>query len=219
MYYKWRDRNVKLPLYLFIVFVILTLAILMLSIGLAEALITGFYKEIYRFSLPFSYSLIIIADIILFLFASEMTESNKKLLVPLSISGIAIIIALFLPWNYFGVPQVDYAGQQSIRLYTTTAVVLFSFAVYIYIAYISYKARKRTESKIFRVGFTFLIAAMLSMIGFFVMFVIDTIIIVVTDHPGDTLYVYIAWIFAILFYIFSYISLVMPKWIRRRIEK
>ncbi|MEJ2250033.1 MAG: hypothetical protein P8Y70_04615 [Candidatus Lokiarchaeota archaeon] len=219
MYFKWRNRKVKPPLYLFIVFVILTLAVISLSVGLGEAVITGYYKEIYRFSLPLSYSLIILADIILFLFASEMTEGNKKLLIPLIIVGVFIVISLFLPWNYFGVPQSDYENKFSIRLYTTSAVVLFSFVIYIYIAYISFKARRGTENKVARVGFTFLILSMLSMIVFFIMFVIDTLIIVLTNFPGYSIYVYIAWIFAILFFIFSYISLVMPNWVKKRIEK
>jgi len=39
------------------------------------------------------------------------------------------------------------------------------------------------------------------------------------DHPGYSEFVYVAWIFAIIFYILSYLSLVMPKWLVKRIER
>ena len=48
MFKKWRERKVPPPLYLTLVFSFLTTALIVLSIGLAEAVITGFYKEIYR---------------------------------------------------------------------------------------------------------------------------------------------------------------------------
>jgi len=77
---KWRERKVKSPLYLSIVFLLLTVALMTLTIGLGEAILTGFFKEIYRISLPIAYSMIIIADIFLFVFAEEITSKGKKLL-------------------------------------------------------------------------------------------------------------------------------------------
>jgi hypothetical protein len=69
MLIKWRQRKVKPPLYLSIVFIFFTLALFVLALGLAEAVYTGFYMEIYRFSLPFSYAMVICADIFLFQFS------------------------------------------------------------------------------------------------------------------------------------------------------
>ena len=43
MYNKWRERKVNPPLYLSIVFLCLTLALVILTIGLAEALITSYF--------------------------------------------------------------------------------------------------------------------------------------------------------------------------------
>jgi hypothetical protein len=54
MYLKWRERKVPAPFYLTLVFIFFTTALIGLTIGLAEAVITGFFKEIYRFSLPFA---------------------------------------------------------------------------------------------------------------------------------------------------------------------
>ena len=216
---KWRERKVNPPLYLSIVFILLTIALISLTIGLGEAVFSGFFKEIYRISLPFSYSMIIIADIFLFVFAKVITGKGKKALVPLIIFAAVIIVVLFLPWNWWGTPPEDYVGQLNIRLYTTLSVILYSYIVYIFIAGFCRKARKQTEDAKSKAGLTFLFLSMMSMIGFFLMFIADTLLITLTDHPGYSEFVYIAWIFAILFFIFTYLSLVMPKWLVERIEK
>ena len=218
MYYKWRDRKVNPPLYLSIVFLFLTAALIMLTIGLAEAVIAGYYMELYRFSLPFSYGMVIIADIFLFKFVIELLDKGKKVFIPLIILGLIIFIMLFLPWNWWGVPPEDYAGHLNIRLYSTLSLVLYSYVVYILIARTSLKAAKATQDATAKLGLKLLFYAMISMILFFLMFIGDTLMILF-GHPGYSEFVYIAWIFAILFYIFSYISLVMPKWVLKRIGK
>jgi hypothetical protein len=65
MIIKWRKRNERPPLYLSLVFAFFTAGIVTLAIGLAEAAITGYYKEIYRFSLPLAYSLVAIGNLFL----------------------------------------------------------------------------------------------------------------------------------------------------------
>jgi hypothetical protein len=219
MMMKWRERKVNAPLYLSLVFTFFTAAIVMLTIGLAEAVITGFYKEIYRFSLPFAYSMVVLADMALFRFVIELTNRAKRGFFLIIISGLAIIAILFLPWNWWGVPHEDYEGLVSIRLYSTLALIVYSYVVYIIIASICFKALKKSTDPVAKVGFQFLFAAMISMILFFLMFVMDTLMIVVFGHPGYSIYVYIAWIFAILALIFMYVSLVMPKWVEKRIIK
>ncbi|MCJ7649238.1 MAG: hypothetical protein MUP85_11545 [Candidatus Lokiarchaeota archaeon] len=218
MYYKWRERKVNPPLYLSIVFLFLTAALIMLTIGLAEAVITGYYMEVYRFSLPFSYGMVIIADIFLFKFVIELLDKGKKVFIPLIILGLIIFIMLFLPWNWWGIPPEDYAGELNIRLYSTISLVLYSYVVYILIARTSLKAAKATQDATTKLGLKHLFYAMISMILFFLMFIGDTLMILF-GHPGYSEFVYIAWIFAILFYIFAYISLVMPKWVLKRIGK
>ncbi len=216
---KWRERKVNPPLYLSIVFALFTVALIALTIGLGEAVITRFFKEIYRISLPVAYSTIIIADIFLFIFAKEITNKGKKALIPLIVFGVVIIIILFLPWNWWGVPPGDYVGQLNIRLYSTLSVILYSYIVYIFIATFCRKARKQAQDAKAKAGLTLLFLSMISMIAFFLMFVFDTLLITLTDHPGYSEFVYIAWIFAILFFVFTYLSLIMPKWLVDRIEK
>ena len=103
MFMKWQERKVPAPLQLAMVFTCLTFAIIVLAIGLAEAAITGYYKEIYGISLPLAFSFVVIADIFLFLFASGITEKGKNLLIPIVIIGIILIFALFLPSNFSNV--------------------------------------------------------------------------------------------------------------------
>ena len=216
---KWRERKVNPPLYLSIVFILLTVALISLTIGLGEAVFSGFFKEIYRISIPISYSTIIIADIFLFVFAKVITGKGKKALVPLIIFAAVIIVVLFLPWNWWGTPPEDYVGQLNIRLYTTLSVILYSYIVYIFIAGFCRKATKQTVDAKVKAGLTLLFLSMISMIAFFLMLIFDTLLITFADHPGYSEFVYIAWIFAILFFIFTYLSLVMPKWLVERIEK
>ncbi|NHJ24642.1 MAG: hypothetical protein EAX89_08705 [Candidatus Lokiarchaeota archaeon] len=216
---KWRERKVPPPLYLTYTFIFFALAIIMLTIGLSEAVITGFYKEVYRFSLPFAYAMVILADITLFKFVSFLTNSGKKIFIPLVIIGLIVIIILFLPWNWWGVPPEDYAGMLNIRLYSTLSLVIYSYFIYIQIAITSKKGMGATQDKITHMGLKLLFYAMISMILFFLMFIGDTLMIALFDHPGYSEFVYIAWIFAILAYILMYLSLVMPKWLVNRIQK
>jgi hypothetical protein len=219
MYLKWRERKVPPPLYLTYTFIFFALAIVMLTIGLSEAVFTGFYKEVYRFSLPFAYAMVILADIALFKFVSFLTNSGKKIFIPLVIIGLIVIFILFLPWNWWGVPPEDYAGMLNIRLYSTLSLVIYSYFIYIQIAITSKKGMDATQDKITHMGLKLLFYAMISMILFFLMFIGDTLLIAVFSHPGYSEFVYIAWIFAILAYILMYLSLVMPKWLVNRIQK
>jgi len=219
MYQKWQERSLKPPLYLSIVFLLLTLSLIMLTIGMVEAIITGFYMEIYRFSLPFSYSMIVIADILLYKFAINITLQESKALIPLIIIGSIIIVLLFLPWNYWGVPQEDYQDQISIRLYSTLALIIYSYSIYFYNIRIVNNARQAADDKVAKAGLSLFMYSIFSMIFFFLMFILDTLMIVLFNNPGYSPFVYIAWIFGITFYILSYLSLVMPKWLRDFIIK
>ncbi|MFW9952520.1 MAG: hypothetical protein ACFFKA_20565 [Candidatus Thorarchaeota archaeon] len=219
MVLKWRERKVPPPLYLTFTFTFFTLAIVMLTVGLSEAVLTGYYKEIYRFSLPFAYAMVILADITLFKFVSFLTNKGKKEFIPLIIVGLVLIVMLFLPWNWWGIPPEDYVGLLNIRLYSTLCLVLYSYFIYIQVAITSRKTIRVTDDKVAQTGLKLLFYAMISMIFFFLMFIGDTLLIALFDHPGYSEFVYIAWIFAIIAYILMYLSLIMPKWLMNRIQK
>ncbi|MFX1324756.1 MAG: hypothetical protein ACFE8N_07360 [Promethearchaeota archaeon] len=219
MYKKWKERNVLPPLYLAIVFTFFSAALTMLGIGLAEAVITGEYREIYRFSLPFAYSMVTCADIFLFRFATHMTNRGKKAFPLIIVIGIILIVILFLPWNWWGVPSIDYEGMLNIRLYSTVGLVLFSLIIYSYIAMICQKAKRKVEDKVMYTGLRLLFFSMISLILLFIMLIGDTLLITLFNHPGYSEFTYIAWVFGIIFILLSYFSLIMPKWLVRRIEK
>lgn len=219
MFKKWRERKVPPPLFLALVFSFLTTALIVLSIGLAEAVITGFYKEIYRISLPLAYSMVVCADIFLFIFASYMTNKGKRAFPLIILVGIVIIIILFLPWNWWGVPQVDYEGELSIRLYITGGLVLYSFLIFFYIALICQKIKRNVDDKIMYTGLNLLFYSMISLTLLFVMLIMDTLMITFFSHPGYSEFTYIAWIFGLIFIILSYFSLIMPDWLVKRIKK
>jgi len=219
MYKKWRERQVPPPFYLTLVFLFLSLALIMLSVGLAEAAITGFYKEVYRFSLPFAYTMVIISDVFLFKFSSYIINKGEKLF-PLVISvSIIIAIVLFLPWNWWGTPAEDYAGEISIRLFSTMSLVIYSYLIYGYIAFISYKVKAKAENKVSYVGLTLLFYSMISLMLLFLMLIADTLMITFFNHPGYSEFTYIAWIFGVIFIILAYLSLVMPDWLVNWINK
>jgi hypothetical protein len=216
---KYHQRKKIAPLHLAAVYTFLTLAIIVLAIGLAEAIITGYYKEIYRISLPLAYSLVVVANIFLYLFASRITNKWKKAFIPILIIGIVLIVILFLPWNWWGYPREEYAGKLQIRLYTNIAFISFAYIIYIAIAYICYITRVKSDDKITRLGLNLLFYSMISMILFFVMVLADNILIVVYNHPGYSEFQFIAWIFAFIFIVLSYLSLIMPEWLVKKIKK
>jgi hypothetical protein len=216
---KYRERKQDAILQLMAVYIILIIAICVLTIGLAEAAITGYYKEIYRISLPLAYSLVILANIFLFYFASNITDRWKKAFFPLILVGIVLIIVIFLPWNWWGYPREQYAGKLNIRLYTNIVFISYSYIIYISIAIICHQTRKIAEDKISRLGLTLLLYSMISMILFYVMILFDNIMIVVYNHPGYSEFQFAAWVFALIFVILSYFSLVMPEWLIKRIKE
>jgi len=219
MYYKWRERKVPAPLYLTLALSCLSIALIATSIGLTEGLITGYYKHVYRFSLPFGYSMVIISNIFLYRFSSHITNKGEKAFNGIIAVSIVLIILLFLPWNWWGVPSEDYAGQPNIRLYSTLGLVIYSFLIYGYIAFISYKVKSKVENKTMYFGLILLFYAMISLMLLFLMLIGDTILVIFFDHPGYSDFTYIAWIFGIIFIILVYLSLIMPDWLVNWIRK
>ena len=216
---KYFERKQPAALHLAIVYTFFTLAIIVLAIGLTEAIITGYYMEIYRFSLPLAYSMVVIANIFLYLFASRITDKWKSAFIPIILIGVLLIIILFLPWNWWGYPREDYAGKFNIRLYTNIAFITFAYVIYSMIAYICYKTKSKSEDPISRVGLLLLFYSMVSMMLFFLMVLFDNLLIVLYGHPGYSEFQFASWLFAFLFVVLTYFSLVMPEWLIKRIKK
>lgn len=219
MFRKWRERKAPAALHITQVYIFLGLALIMLIIGMAEAVVTGYFKEIYRFTYPIAQVCVVIADIFLFFFASKITDKGQKLFIPLIIIGIALIIMIFLPWNWWGHPVENYKGQLNIRLYTSLFFAGYSVALYLVIAIICLKTKRHAKDLISRVGLSLLLYSVICMICFFVFVMLDNLLIVLFDHPGYSEFIYIAWFFTLLFAILSYFSLAMPKSLIKWINK
>lgn len=218
MYIKWKKRRVPPPLYLTIAYIINTAIFTVLFLGLNEALITGYCMEIYKFSLPFAYSAVLYYNLCFYKFAEYIMKKGGKLFYPFLALSIVITIFLFLPWNWWGVPTPE-IGTPDIRLYTTMSVVLFSYLVYFYIAYMCQKLKKDTDDKIAKYGLKFLFYTMICLILFFFFMIMDTVMVVAFDHPGYSEFTYIAWAFLGVGIVTSYLSLVMPGWLVNWITK
>jgi len=219
MLLKYRERKTPPTLHLSLVFICLTCAVIALIFGLAETIITGYKMYIYRFMLPLSMSLFIVADIFLFIFTSHIAERERRALIPIVIVGVLLIILVFLPWNYYGQPASDYKGKISIRLYSTLGYVSFSCIIYVFVVIICRDARKQAEEKITRTGLSLLSYAAICMICFLIMQILENVLIVLFSHPGYSEFFYISWIFAGIFVVLSYLSLIMPEWLVKRIKK
>lgn len=220
MYIRYLKEKNPASLHLSLVFTSYTMSLAILIVGLAEAIITGYYKEIYRITIPMAYSMVIVGNFFLYLFAIHFTNRGKKVVLPLLLIGIIIILVHFLPWNWWGVPPSDYVGQISIRIYSTASLVIYSSVIYFSIFIICRQNRKLEKNKPTRLRLSLLSYAMICMVCFFLFMIIDTIFMIFFDNPGYSIYNYIAWVFVIFFFIFSYISLFTPvrliMWIRRR---
>ena len=216
---KYIERKQPAALHLAIVYTFFTLAIFVLAIGLTEAIITGYYMEIYRFSLPFAYSMVLIANIFLYFFASRITNKWKSAFIPIILIGSILIVVLFLPWNWWGYPSEDYAGKLNIRLYTNIAFITFAYVIYGMITYTCHKTKAKSDDKIARLGLNLLFYSMISMMLFFLMILFDNLMIVLYGHPGYSEFQFAAWIFAFIFVVLTYFSLVMPEWLIKRVKK
>jgi hypothetical protein len=163
--------------------------------------------------------MVVVSNFFLFIFASNITERGKKAYSIIIIFSVLLIIMLFLPWNWWGFPSVGYAGQVIIRIYSTLSPIVYSYLIYGYMAYISFRLRKNAEKTITSLGLTLLFYAMIILMLLFLMLILDTLMIFLFNHPGYSEFTYIAWIFGVIFIILAYLSLVMPEWLVKRIEK
>jgi hypothetical protein len=216
---KYRQRRVKAPLYLAIVFAIFTIAVAVLATGLVESWIDGVFGNWYRLTLPIGYSLIVVADVFLLLFTNEMVgQRGRAVLMIMGLVGAAIVVMLWLPWNFWGYVSGNYGGQVNIRTYSTLALVAYSFVIYIDIIVVAGKASAGAQDHVAKHGLQLIIVAMLCMIGFFVMMICDTLLIVLYNAPGYSIFVYFAWVFAIAFFIVMYLGLIMPPWFKKSLH-
>ena len=114
---------------------------------------------------------------------------------------------------------VSATGKPYIRLYSTGSLMIYSLVVIVSIMLLSYRMKKNATEKLPRAGAALLFYSTIAMLAFFVFFIIENALIVFIAIEGYSIFMYLAWISAMFFYILSYLSLVMPNWLVKRIQE
>ena len=198
---RWYARRVKAAKLISLTFLAFLISILSLLIGFLHASILGYKYLLYTVTLGIGYSFSIISICFLILFSREIFGFEMKYLYKYLIVAIVLAIALLLPNNYYGILNEE-QGQfgPSIRLYTSSATLLFSFLVYTRLAIKSFQAAAAVETFYARVGFRSIGFSHLCMDLLYLFLGID--VVVFTFDPtseGYTIFATIAWFFALLF--------------------
>jgi hypothetical protein len=215
MFKKWQERKGKPALLLFITFLIYTIAIIVLTIGFSEAVITGEKRELYKFSLAFGYFMVMIANCSLIVFAMDIFSIPKKNGSIYLILCVIVAILVVLPQNYYGVPDVE-AGSDNIRIYSTIAMMIVSILTYSRIYQKAITVSTSVQDNTAKVGFRYIGYSQFGMIAFFLFQLIDTLIFTIFDTPGYSIFVYFAWFSAGIFMFLAYGGLIMPEWLKKR---
>ncbi|MHA1341762.1 MAG: hypothetical protein ACTSRZ_18130 [Promethearchaeota archaeon] len=221
LYKRWRSKQKKATMLLFLTFLMLTVCISGLLVGFIQMVITGLKLWLYRFSLAFAYVFLSIGNIFLMEFAAEIFTVEKKYIRKYQVAMGLIAIMVALPWNYYGWPQevIDVQPIPSIRMYSQLALLTVSILVYSRIFMTALHASKRVSDKYAKVAFRYIAFSQISEILFFVFILLDVMTFTFTPLSGYTVFVYIAWCFVGLFFLFCYLGYIMPNWLRQRIDR
>lgn len=125
--------------------------------------------------------------------------------------------ALVLPWNYYGM-QTGGLGGPSIRPYTSAAMALFSIVVHGRILHLAVSVSKKVDDPVGKAGFRLIAGSQACLIGFVVLVIADGLYYALTDLTGYTIFNYLAWLVAAVFFPLAYLGLVMPAWLRARLQ-
>ena len=218
LFIRWRQRNKRAPFLLFLTFLTYTLCITVLMAGFADAMISGYKRELYRFSLAFGYAGIMVANCFLLYFAADIFGIKHELLKKYIICSLIIAVAVALPWNYYGVPDAEINKSLYIRPFTSISMVIFSILTYSKIYGQAMRVHAMVDERVAKIGFRLIAYSQIFMIMLFVFLFVDVVVFALTDLKGYTIFTYLGWACAGLFMIFSYLGLIMPKWLRSRFE-
>ncbi|MBD3186246.1 hypothetical protein GF325_05415 [Candidatus Bathyarchaeota archaeon] len=216
---KWLAKRSEAPKFLFLTFLSYAICITVTMIGFVEVLLTREKRELYQFSLAFSFAGLMISNVFLLLFANEIFSIGRKSRVPLLVANVVVAIFLTLPWNYYGILKEDYEGA-SIRPYTSGAMVLLSTITYLHIMVESLRVSRKVDELVGKAGFRLIAGSQVCLIMFFLLMVADMIYFGISEElTGYTVFNHAAWFAAASFFALAYLGFVMPPWLRGFIEK
>lgn len=214
---RWIKRKNKPALLLMITFSCFAIGMTSLFLGLLHATITGFKYEIYMYGLLIGYTAEMAANVPLLLFAVELFSLEMKHARKYVIACIVVTILVALPINFYGWPE-SLIPDYSIRLYSSAAMLATSVLIYSRIYSNARRAQKRVTDKYAKVAFKYIAWSQIAFIACFLLILLDTITFEFTDATGYTVFNYIAWVFAFIFFVLCYIAYMMPKSVRDRID-
>ncbi|HUX99114.1 MAG TPA: hypothetical protein VMV49_06135 [Candidatus Deferrimicrobium sp.] len=225
---KWRERRTIATLYLSIALFSIAFAAFVAFTGLASWffswIVDGYGATLspayYTISLPLGYSLVILYDVFIVLFAIQIfLDKNNKKIIPFVIAGIVLCILLFLPTNYWGVDP-EPADPASTRIIILGLYLLYNAIICILLAFFAFKEAGRTEQKLHQKGFQSIAFGFITNLLIFVLFLIDSILILFNPgSPGYSIFVSLAWVCAFITAFMFYLGYILPTWFRNRIEE
>ncbi len=218
MLMKWYQRKSSVAKYLAITFGLYASLALMLTLGMAQAVVTGEKRILYQVSLGFGYSMSVIASNFLLLFIAELTEMKHRKLRKFYIISSVIAILLALPNNYYGRTVVN-PPLPNIRMLTTVLMFFYLVGVYGYMAIIAFKTAYKIDDLYGKRGFQFIAVAQICYIFTFLSFLADAIYFTVTNGDGYTIFVYFANGFIFFWIAFNYLGFIYPAKMRARMER
>ncbi len=228
IYSKYKERKTIPTLFLALALFSIALAPFIAFTGLFSWMIlwiiNGFNPTLspdyYSISMPIGFLFVILYDIFLIFFTIHIFwDKNNKKAIPFIIVGIIIAILLFLPNNYYGVDPGP-NDPPSIRAYTQGVYFIYNLIIYIIVAIFAFREAIRIEERVYKIGFECIAFAQLSNIIIFLSFLCDAIILLFNPaSPGYSIFVVIAWIFAVVSSILVYLGFILPDWFKKLIQK
>lgn len=227
---KWREHKNIATLYLSLALFSITFAVLIVFTGLASWFFTWIFAvpnisvispAYYPITLPLGYCLVIIYDIFLFLFTSQIffMGKNEKKVIPFVIIGIILAILLWLPTNYWGV-NIMLFDPPSTRTLVLALYLLYNVIIYIILASYAFKEAKKSEDKEHRIGFQAIAYGQISNIIVFIFFLLDAFLLLLNPtSPGYSIFTYLAWACALFAVFLFYLGFILPTWFRDFIKK
>jgi hypothetical protein len=217
LFRRWRERRTRPPKLLFFTFASYAACIVMLTLGFAQVIITGYKMELYQFSLAFGFAGIMASNSFLILFATDLYSLNVKRSWACIAIDLAISVLLALPANNYGIATKDIQGFK-LRPISFSAMVLFSVILYILIGFLSFRTARKITERQGRTGFMFIGLSQICLIFFLSFMGMDLLVIAFSPATGYTLFNFLGWAMGALFFLFAYLGLIMPGWLKRRLE-
>ncbi len=215
---KWHERRTRAPMLLSLAFISYLSCIVVLAIGFTEVVITGYKMEVYKFSLAFGYAGFMVSHAFLITFATDLFSFDKRRSYRYIAACLVVAVLVALPWNHYGMSQTMYSDF-NLRPFSMVALLILTLVIGLRIAYQAFKLSKRLDDPVGKVGFAFIGWAQISMIAFFAFMGIDIAVVAFTPSQGFTPFNLIGWSAAVLLFAFSYIGLIMPNWVKRRLVR